>query len=78
MLTPKRREKIQKELVKIRSRHVGHGCWVCGSRRSLKTSRMSCGLRCRKCFEAGTTLPDVVLFEKLTAEIELGHKPRPV
>ena len=76
MLTAKRRAKIEKLMTEIRSRHSYGACWVCGTRRGMKTSRSSYGLRCRKCFEDGKTLPDIVLFEQCSAEIELGHKPR--
>jgi len=76
MLTAKRRAKIEKLLTEIRSRHPHGACWVCGTHRGMKTSRASYGLRCRKCFEGGRTIPDVGLFEQCSAEIELGHKPR--
>lgn len=75
MLTPRRRAKIDREIRKIRSRHRW-GCWVCGTGASIKTSRMSVGVRCKKCMEEGKTIPDILALEKLLAEIELGHKPR--
>ena len=43
----------------------------------MKTSRESYGLRCRKCFNAGETNPDIERMTALLREIELGHKPRP-
>ncbi len=75
-MTPKRRERIDKELARIRSRHPGQRCWVCGHGGSLKTSRESYGLRCRTCLTEGKTTPDVLAVQRFHAEIELGHKPR--
>jgi len=76
MLTAKRREKIEKALANIRARHPTQRCWVCGTRKSMKTSRESYGLRCRKCLDAHLTHPDIVIYEDYAAEIDLGHKPR--
>ena len=76
LLTAKRRDKLDKELGTIRERNPKQACWVCGTRRSMKTSRESYGIRCRKCLDEGKTTPDTVRMKKLLAEIELGHKPR--
>ena len=72
MLTVKRRAKVEKLMTDIRGRHPYGACWVCGTRGGIKTSRSSYGLRCRKCFEDGKTLPDIVFFEQCSAENRAG------
>lgn len=72
MLSAKQKEKIQKRLGVLKLLHAGKGCWVCGSKSGLKTSRMSVGVRCRRCLEAGASTTFTIEYEQLCHALSSG------
>ena len=70
----KRKNKIQARLGQIKMTQRS-GCWVCGSQSGIKTSRESCGTRCKTCINEGKTTPAVIEHAKLKAELaKLGDR----
>lgn len=69
-MTPSTRKmKIQKRLGTIKARH-GCRCWVCGSTSGVKTAREAYGTRCKRCIAEGKTVPDVIEYDRLKAQLD--------
>jgi hypothetical protein len=54
----KQRQKIQKRLGELVSRHGWGKCWVCGSVNGMKASRMAYKIRCSRCKLRGSWTED--------------------
>ena len=68
----KLKKKIQERLGELRAwlkRPFRWGCAVCGSKKNLKTSRTSEGLRCKPCLDQGKTTPEVEEYEALKVDL---------
>lgn len=73
MLTAKQKEKIQKRLGVLKLLNARRGCWVCGSRSGLKTSRESTGVRCKQCLTSGRNTAHTTEYEQLKDALQTGR-----
>lgn len=68
----KLRQRLEAQLHELWTRHGGDGrgvCWICNSTRGMKTSRMSYGVRCKRCRDSGKSTEDVETYERLKQQL---------